>query len=496
MLAQKLALSYSSKIAVQAVQMVAMFIVARIVGPTVLGTLAFGLAFVSMFLFIADLGLGSAHIKLISEGQDESKCIGTFAVLKSIMILAFSVTVLGYYVIQKYVLQIAFESKEHEYVILIYLLITTINQFFAIPSSTFAAKTEQAKQDIPNFIQITLYQILRIVFAVLGATAIGLAFSNLAAVVLVIPLYIYLFKGYRIGKFDKELAMKYLKISLPLLVITIVQTIIYSTDRVILQYLTNSEEVGYYSAGFSIGQFIRLIEASVGLLFFPMFSALIAKGEFATINNRINKYERFNVIFILPLVASISICSDLVVKLALGHKYLETIPVLGFINVSMYVSVVTLPYMNLVSGKGLFRQSSYIYLLSLIIYGLFAFVLVSPSVFNLKGVGIAGSLIAVNMFLGILFAIYSKRKMPEVNLFQSKLLMFYGITLSLIFLVVYLYMDTMLSHILTAAGYLILYFGIGFLVKMFKMDDVRMVLELLNSKKLLSYINSEMKNKK
>jgi hypothetical protein len=117
-------------------------------------------------------------------------------------------------------------------------------------------------------------------------------------------------------------------------------------------------------------------------------------------------------------------------------------------------------------------------------------------VFNLKVIGIAGSLIAVNLFLGILFAIYSKRKMPDVNLFQSKLLMFYGIAISVIFLVVYLYMDTMLSHILTAVGYLLVYFGIGFLAKMFKVEDVRMVLELLNSKKLLGYINSEMKNKK
>lgn len=496
MLAQKLVLSYSSKIAVQVVQMLAMFVVARIVGPTVLGTLAFGLAFVSMFLFVADLGLGSAHIKLISEGQDEGKCVGTFAVLKSVLILLFSVVVLSYYVIQKYILKIAFESKEHEYVILIYLVITIINQFFAIPSTTFAAKTEQAKQDIPNFLQITIYQVLRIIFAILGATAIGLAFSNLAAVVLVIPLYIYLFKNYKIGKFDKELAYKYLKISLPLLVITIVQAIIYSTDRVILQYLTNSEEVGYYSAGFSIGQFIRLIEASVGLLFFPMFSALIAKGEFETINSRINKYERFNVIFVLPLVAAISICSDLVVKLSLGHKYLETIPVLGFINISMYVSVVTLPYMNLISGKGLFKQSAYIYLLSLLIYGSFAYMLVSPAVLNLKGVGIAGSLIAVNVFLGILFAFYSKRKMPEVNLFQSKVIMIYGIVISLVFLFVYLQVESMLFRIFAAAGYLLVYFGVGFLAKLFRMEDLRMVFELMNSKKLLGYINSEMKNKK
>ena len=496
MLTQKLALSYSSKIAVQVVQMVAMFIVARIVGPTVLGTLAFGLAFVSMFLFVADLGLGSAHIKLISEGQDEAKCIGTFALMKSILILIFAATVLGYYFIQKYILQIAFESKEHEYVILIYLLITTISQFFIIPRTTFAAKTEQAKRDIPSFAQITIYQVLRIVFALLGAAAIGLAFANLVSVILVIPLYLYLFKDYKVGKYDKDLAKMYFKISLPLLVVLIVQTVIYSTDRVILQYLTNSEEVGYYAAGFSIGQFIRLIESSVGLLFFPMFSALIAKAEYSTINNRINKYERFNVIFILPLVAVISVCSDLVVKLALGNKYLNTIPVLGFINVSMYVSVVTLPYTNLISGKGLFKQSAYIYLSSLIIYGVFAYVLVSPGIFNLKGVGIASTLIAVNIFLGVLFAIYSKRKMPEIKLFQSRIPIIYGIVISILFLVVYLNLNSLTGHIITGASYLILYFGIGFLTKMFTMEDIRMLLELLNSRKLLSYINSEMKNKK
>ena len=86
--------------------------------------------------------------------------------------------------------------------------------------------------------------------------------------------------------------------------------------------------------------------------------------------------------------------------------------------------------------------------------------------------------------------------MPDVKLFQSKSVMIYGIVISTIFLIVYLYTDTMLSHILIATGYILLYFGIGFLAKLFGMDDVRMVLELVNSKKLLGYINSEMKNKK
>ena len=82
MLAQKLILSYSSKIVIQFIQIVASIVVARIAGPTVLGTVAFGLAFVSIFAFIADLGIGSAHMKLVSEGQDVGSCISTYSFLK------------------------------------------------------------------------------------------------------------------------------------------------------------------------------------------------------------------------------------------------------------------------------------------------------------------------------------------------------------------------------------------------------------------------------
>lgn len=67
MLAQKLILGYDSKIVIQFIQIAAGILVAIIAGPTVLGAVAFGLAFVSMFEFLADLGIGTAHIKLISE---------------------------------------------------------------------------------------------------------------------------------------------------------------------------------------------------------------------------------------------------------------------------------------------------------------------------------------------------------------------------------------------------------------------------------------------
>lgn len=497
MLAQKLVLSYITKIAAQLLQMIALFIVARIVGPGVLGTLAFGLAFVSMFLFVADLGLPVAHVKLISEGQDESACIGTFAILKTGVIILFALVVFSYYLIQKYILGIPFESNEQELVIFIYLIITTVSQFFQIPSTTFAAKTEQAKQDVPNFIQIVLYQALRVTAALVGLRAIGIAFSNLLAVLLVVPVYIYLFKDYKIGRFNGKLAKKYFAISVPVLIIIIVQAGIFSTDRVLLQYLTNSVEVGYYSAGFSISQFIKLIESSAGLLFFPLFSNLLAKGEYEKLNNDINKYERFNVVFILPIVAAVSISSDVVVRIALGKEFAGTVPILGLLSISMYITLINLPYINLISGSGLFKLSAINYVCCLPVYIITTYFLVSPSYFGLRGVGIAMSLIIVNIVHGLLFIYTSRKKVPEIKIVKDKILFAYGIGLSLVYLFIYrLLPEGYILHIISSAIFLVVYFVIGYMLKLFKKEDYRMAMELLNSKKMLNYINKEITNKK
>lgn len=495
MIAQKLILSYTSKIAIQVIQLIGMLIVARILGPNVLGAVSFGLAFVSMFLFLSDFGLGSAHIKLISEGQDEAKCIGTFARLKIALIGLFVVTVVCFYLVQKFIFGVTFDSPDHDYIIFIYLIIATVSQIYTIPSTTFAARTEQAKQDVPNFIQILLYQILRVVVAFLGYKAIAQSVSNLTAVVLVLPVYLFLFKGYKIGKFDKSLAKMYFNISIPVFIVIIVQTVIYSTDRVILQFLTNTEEVGYYSAGFSISQFVRLIESSAGILFFPFFSKNITEGDFGKINNGIRKYERFNLSFILPAVFYIFIFSDLVVSVALGNKFVKTSPMLGIITLSMFVSTINLPYINAITGKGLFRLSAKIYVAGILFYIIFALTFVSPYVLGLKGIGISLTLLIVNIFFGFVFMYFVKKELTSVKIFPGKFLLLYGIIFSgIAYLIISNLSLGLLGKIIASVIFFASYFSVAYLLKIIKKDDFMMIKEIINMKKMYSYVNNELKN--
>jgi len=100
--------------------MLAGIFVARYAGPEVVGTLAYGLAYVAVFTFVLGL-FGTPHIKLISEGKPLNKCMGTSARLQLGSMSTYLIFVSGWIVFQKYVLGNNFESQAQETVIWIFV---------------------------------------------------------------------------------------------------------------------------------------------------------------------------------------------------------------------------------------------------------------------------------------------------------------------------------------------------------------------------------------
>ncbi|MCJ7448887.1 MAG: oligosaccharide flippase family protein [Bacteroidales bacterium] len=499
MLTQKLVLSYSTKLILQVIQMATGLIVARLVGPTVIGTLAYGLAFVTMFSFITDLGTGSAHIKLVSSGNfRQDICIGTFTRIKLFLTILFILAVCGAYLYTKFISESGFESITHEYVILIYLAISIINQISSIATITWAANTEQAKQDIPDFLKTFIYQILRLVLAIIGYKAVALALGNLFAVIIVLPLYIYFARDIIIGKFDKELLKSYIKISIPVVFIGICQVLIFSTDKVYLKSQTNTTELGYYSAAFTLGTFIKTLEASVGLLLFPYFSKHLANNDYEKVRSILVKYERFTLAFLLPGIFLCSVFSDLIIRITFGSQFLQTIPIFSIIIISYSISLINLPYGNILFGMGFFKQAAIVWGLALISFFAFALFIVSPDFLNLKGEGMAIVLLLTNTFIASMTIFLVKTK-TSVNI---KVLPGYKI---LLFTVIYFVIIEILMQYFNASGYLlkiiqlfsvyIIFYIAAFSTGILKKSDYFMIKGLMNINKLKSYINNEIRNR-
>lgn len=481
----------------QFIQMIVGIVVARIAGPTVIGTVAFGLSYVSMFLFITDMGTPTAHIKLINDGEDEGNCIATFTVIKLFLIGCFVVVVLAVFASQKYFFQQSFESKAHEIVIFITLSAILISELYKIPNSTFVAHVEQAKQDIPQIITSLLFQVFRLTVVLLGYKAIAIASSKFIAALCIAPLYYFLFKNYPKGKFSRQLAKKYLAISLPVIIVVFSQTIIYWSDRVILQFLTNSAEVGFYSVSFGFCNFVRLIQTSAGTIFFPTFVKNLNENDFHSINKRLIKYERFNFIYVLPLILFAAIFSEIIVKFILGNQYLPTIPIFSIVIFAVFVPVLNLPYGNILFGKGLFKLSAVLFFTAMLFFVVVIFLLVHPLIFNVKGIGAAVALLSTNLLLGILFIVFVKKYAPQVKVFQDGKIGVIGMFYAVIFYFFFKFLDVgYLLQLGMIFIFFIGYWGMFLLLGMMTREDLSFVKEILNLNKMKNYIKDEIKKNK
>ncbi|MCF8261081.1 MAG: oligosaccharide flippase family protein [Melioribacteraceae bacterium] len=496
MLAQKLLVSYSSKIINQFIQLAVTVVVARVAGPTVIGTVAFALAYTNTFKFISDLGIGTAHIKLVSEGKhNEGALLATMVRIKFLLLIIFVVFVSIVFIIQYYFMNLNFESNEHVIVIFLSLSVTVIEQLYTIPKTTFAAKVQQARQDIPNMLYNLIFQILRLSVVLIGFGAIAIVSTKFIAAMIVLFIYYKLFSTkINLKLFDSQIARKYFSISGPIIIIMICQSVIYMSDKVILQFFTNSTEVGIYTAGFKFGGYIQMIGSSIGILFLPIFSKAFVEDKIDEINHKIKKFARFSFNFILPLALFIAIFSDQIILILLGAEYIGSIPILAIITFSTFLMVSATPYGNIISGRGEFKNLAYFYTIQLFVFLLLAITLVYPEFLNLKGLGLSMSILISNVILALCFLIFAKKIDSRLVVGHGLSSFVFGLVYSSIYYILYvLFGDALIYKIFFVVLFFPLYFILSYYLKITTEEDYVNFKLLFNIGKIKKYISVELR---
>lgn len=485
-------MSYASQIIINLLQVGVTIVVARIAGASVLGTIVFATSYVSMFMVFFDLGQGVAHIKLISGGREESACIGTFARIQIVLTLFFLIAALTVIYFQLHIFKKPFETDAHETVIYLTLAAITLNNLYTIARTTFNARTEQAKADLPDLIKSFIYQILRLTVVLLGYKAVAISISNLAATIIILPIILFFFKDIKVGRFDRKLFKEYSIIAAPVILLNFTEITSNYIDKVLLQYLTNSEEVGYYAAGLSIGGFILLIGNSLGTLLFPTFSKKIKEDDYKSINSIISKYERFIVLFMLPAAVSIAALSDVIVKAALGSKYLNTIPILSAATITSLFYAYFMIYGNFITGKGKFKSVALFYVIKLVSLVFLIYIFVSPSLYNLRGFGLALSMFFSTLVLGICFTAFIFFNDKRVRIFPNGIL----IIITVLYFVTVMFLtpeSNQAVKIMYVFLAVLIYYTGGYFAGFIEKKDFREFTDIFNIRKMRGYINDEIK---
>lgn len=493
MLKQKFILHFSTGILGQLITALTGIVVARLAGPEIIGTVAYGVAYVSIFAF--GLGLfGSSHMKLVSEGQNYGDCVKTYTVLQTFNIILFVLIFTGWLLYQIFVADYPFQ-KEQLWVIIIYFLFFTLSQFLSMWRTNFSATIEVAKNSIPLLLQNIAYNLSRIIIVLIGLGAIALTAANFVGLMIAMPVMLYYVRKLPAGKFDKSLLRKYLSISFVFLIISICGSIITNLGRLILEHYESVKDVGLYTAGSSIAGMLLLISTTTGTIFFPLFSKLVSEGNYGKINHQIELFERIILIYLAPAIFVIAIFSTPLIVFLLGEQYELSGVVLKILLISALIQVVTLPYGNLIAGKGLFKTLSIINVFQVIVFILCLFIFIGHRFFSLGATGLAVATAAANIFVSICYVVTALKKEKieacrrNIKYYLATLLLFIIIIFISLseFIVTHLLLNIILVTLIILTYYLIL-----FLIKWLNRDDINIILDFINPRKLISYIKIDL----
>lgn len=504
MLARKSTLIIATNIIEAVLAYVALFFIARYMGPGEYGILGFAMGFVGLFAILSSLGFDSAHIKRVSEGKDLGTCIGTFIVTKIGLVTLMSSVTIGAVLFWKYVLGRGFESPTHETAIFIILGYFILERISTIFETTYIAETKIAKAHLPKFIS-TITRAGAIIFvAIMGFGAIELAFAYVFGHLFLFITNLLLFRHYPIKKPSKECFKDYSKFAFPIIIMSATAAIMTNIDKVLIQLFWSAEEVGYYFASSRICGFIVVAGASIGQVIFPMISSYHSKNNVTSIKNIILLSERYISLITFPMVIGLVALAGPAVHILLSDSFSPAIPVFIVLPFFALFYALSIPYNSQFLGMNrpkLARNRT----LVMICFNFVLNIILIPKDIQLLGIklfglGAAGAAIAtvVSYLVGLIYCKIVAWKLIKLksnmrvllHLFSASIMgiVLYWIDISNIVIIERWYE-------LIAVGFfgLGIYIGILIILREFTRKDFDFIMDTLNIKKMWRYIVKETK---
>ncbi|MBE3122245.1 MAG: flippase [Thermoplasmata archaeon] len=535
MIARKSMLIVIAQFLTRSLGWVGLVVLAKLWGgfaPEALGVIGFAMSFVGVFYIVADLGFGQAHIKRISEGKDLGTCIGTFFTIKMILTSAMAGIVLLAMFLLENVLHQGFRDATKQSVVLVFLIYYVLLSIQQIASYTFNGKGEIAKMQITSIFENIVKVPLMILVALAGVGLVGLApviewpaflrpaqqfvaghpIGSLAmayvfGIATTVLVGFWLMKKYPWKKPDRELGKNYLSFAMPMFLFTIISTISGNIDKLMIGYFWTATEVGYYFSVQQILQIILVIFVAFNTVLFPEFSVYNAKKDFEKINKTTRTAERYISMIIIPPAVVIILFVNQVISIMLNSAFLPAASTLIVLTVYALLISLMAPYYSLIAGLN--KPSIYakiglvICLINITLNLLFIpqWGLLSPLGIN----GPTGAAVAMvlSIMVGFIWVRFSAKKLTGIHLLQTHTPrhIIAGVVMGL-FLYLFAFHTTFFSaihwyHLLFFSGLgLVIYLGVLFVLREFTKKDLHFFLDLLQPKKMLSYIKSELKEQK
>lgn len=470
-----------------------------------LGLLGFGMGLVGTFFVLTDLGVRAAHVKRISEGVPVDEALGTFLLLKVVQVsLAVGVTFLALWVWTD-VLGRGFETPEHLRVVFVMILYYLAISAADLGITTFDAQLETARAQAAHLGGTATRTVGMVIVAFGGLSPLALAWAWVVGAFAVAVIALAFLRGERLTRPSWGRVRSYTRFALPLSIPAVLVALTASVDKALIQLFWGAVQVGYYFAAQRLFLLLVGVATAVSLLLFPTLSQYHARNQLEMLRVKSREAERYLSMLLAPVAAFLFLYPEGVIHVLLSDSFLPAADILRLFALAAFIFGLSVTRGAILQGMNRPDLAGLVLLASgLVILAGYA-LLIPTSLFGvpLGGLGPEGAALSVLGGFAVAFtlgAAFSYRLMGDRPQKSVTTHIAAAVATALLFAVILppiLGLGWQWFHLLAASvSFLGAYLGILTALREFRRADLRLVLDLLDPRKMARYVYGELRGNK
>ena len=385
-------------------------IVAKYLGAEKYGQLAFALSMATLFAVLVDFGLGIFTIREVARKKElAQKYINGIFTLRAVLSIGFLILM---------VVVAAISNKGTLVTALVFLasLYMVFNHFTQACNAIFRAYERMKYEAVGKFVFALVLLGGGLIFVQQGHSLIYFGWAYAIAMFITLLYSLFVIRKFFVPisiQIDISFWKYLLKQSWPFALSFIFISVYYFVGTVMLGFMGQDREVGWYNAGYKIIFFIMLFAQVLGGVIFPVISRYYQQA-FDRLRGFLSNFMKFIIAIAIPLGVGGTILGGEIIELIFGKDFLGGVvafKILIWTAVAVYLSIM---YANALQAFD--RQKVYVKAVGIGAAVNVVMNLVLIPVFSLNGAAIATLLSELSV---LIFMYIKLRQIVKVEVFKN-----------------------------------------------------------------------------
>ena len=308
------------------ISLIIVVLLTRYLGPENYGLLSYAQSYVGIFIAFSTLGIDVILVRELSKDKEKNdKLLGTAITLK---LIASTIAIAIIFIIN-------FKMGDKEAALLVniiafMLIFQSINTFDAYFQANVLSKFSVIANTVAFIFSSGLK--LGLIFFEKELTYFAYALVLDSILIALGYLYIYIKQQKLLSKlkYDKVIAIYFIKNGWPLMIVALAAFIYTRTDQLMLKHLVGNEAVGNYAAAIRVSELFYFIPLLITQSIFPKIVELKRKSE-EQYFEFLEKLYKLLVWSAIPITLGLFFCNDMIIFALYGEQYVESSEVLSIL---------------------------------------------------------------------------------------------------------------------------------------------------------------------